>query len=282
MDDGHQKRLYIVKNLINGKVYGGKHFWFPETKYMGSGYALKKAFKKYGKENFRIRWLKLDVKSSEHLDKLEIRLIRLLKYKFGNNCYNIQKGGCGGYFTYYMNDEQKREVFKKISEGKKKQYSEGPSKKQIEFWNAHSAKLKQKYKYEPDFYEKMCVKGNRKRIESLKKRRETQGPTQKEIDRHKKLPKYTQKYITYKLVYPNGEEFIETKYINDFITTYKTDWNIFVVARNEGKFVFKRRTSRTSHPFPTKTELYILHEIMGNDAYINEEPGGSSAPPGSV
>jgi hypothetical protein len=90
-NDNREKRLYIVRNLINGKVYGGKHYWSPDTKYMGSGYALKKAFGKYGKENFSIRWLKLKIKSSEDLDRLEIRMIRLLKYIFGNRCYNIKR-----------------------------------------------------------------------------------------------------------------------------------------------------------------------------------------------
>lgn len=260
-----EKRLYITKNLVNGKVYAGKHMWKDGSTYMGSGYALKKAFVKYGKENFSIRWLRLNIKDSEDLDRREIRLIRLLKYRYGNRCYNIQKGGCGGYFTYYMTDEQKQEVFDKISEGKRRQYANGLSKEQLDGHRKANDRKRYRMKNEEGYYEKVYIEGNQKRLESLKKRREEDGSTQKEIDRHKDLIKYSQKITTYKLTYPDGSELIETKTINDFINHYKTDWNIFVVARKEGKFIFKRRTCRTSHPFPPKTELYILDEVRGCD-----------------
>jgi len=260
-----EKRLYIVRNLINGKVYGGKHYWQPNTKYMGSGYALKKAFLKYGKENFSIRWLKLKIKSSEHLDQLEIRMIRLLKYIFGNKCYNIQKGGCGGYFTYYMNDEQKQEVFKKISEGKRRQYANGLSEEQLLGHKKANESKKYRMDNDPNYYDKVYIEGNRKRIESLKKRRKLQGPTQKEIDRNKDLIKYSQKITTYKILFPDGNEIVETKTITEFMDVYKTEYNIFIDARRNGKFVFKRRTSMTKHPFPPNTELYIINEIRGCD-----------------
>lgn len=258
-----EKRLYIVKNLINGKVYGGKHNWHPNTKYMGSGYALKKAFNKYGKENFSIRWLKLKIKSPEHLDRLEIRMIRLLKYKFGNRCYNIQKGGCGGCFIYYMNEEQRQEVFKKISEGKKKQYAKGLTRKQIEGRKRAKEKLNYMRKNDPEFYKRVHIDSNEKRIKSLKNRRLEKGPTDKEIQRAIGVGKRSQVYVTYKLSFPDGEQLIENKTIGEFMDQYKTDWDIFVVARNEGKFVVKFRSKRTKHPFPIGTEISILNESKG-------------------
>lgn len=260
-----EKKLYIVKNLVNGKVYGGKHFWKPGTTYMGSGYALKKAFSKYGKENFKIRWLKLKITSSEQLDKLEIRMIRLLKYLFGNRCYNIQKGGSGGYFIYYMNESQKSAVFKKISESKKRQYANGISEKQLEGRKKAKSTIQRKRDTDPDYYKNVYIDGCKKRVDSLKKRRSEKGPTQKEIDRHVDLIKYSQKIITYKLRYPDLSEIVETKTVNDFMNLYKTDWNIFTIARRDGIFIFKRRTSRTKHPFPANTALYILNEVKGCD-----------------
>ena len=55
--------VYEITNLVNGKKYIGKRSCkcpIEDDKYMGSGYALKKAFDKYGKENFikKIRPLK--------------------------------------------------------------------------------------------------------------------------------------------------------------------------------------------------------------------------------
>lgn len=46
--------IYRITNCINGKTYIGKHEYHktPYDKYMGSGVYLKKAYKKYGKENF--------------------------------------------------------------------------------------------------------------------------------------------------------------------------------------------------------------------------------------
>lgn len=44
--------VYKTTNLINGKIYVGKDESM-KPHYIGSGYILKKAIKKYGKENFK-------------------------------------------------------------------------------------------------------------------------------------------------------------------------------------------------------------------------------------
>ena len=44
--------VYKTTNLINGKIYVGKYEGNREN-YLGSGYILKKAIKKYGRENFK-------------------------------------------------------------------------------------------------------------------------------------------------------------------------------------------------------------------------------------
>ena len=44
---------YLTTNILNGKQYVGTHATFnPQDSYLGSGTALKRAIKKYGKENF--------------------------------------------------------------------------------------------------------------------------------------------------------------------------------------------------------------------------------------
>ena len=51
---------YMVTNNINGKVYVGSHSWSGEgidPNYYGSGIAITRAVKKYGKENFQVEVL---------------------------------------------------------------------------------------------------------------------------------------------------------------------------------------------------------------------------------
>lgn len=51
--------IYKTTNLINGKLYIGKHkaTVFEPDKYKGSGKLLLRAFTKYGKENFKCELL---------------------------------------------------------------------------------------------------------------------------------------------------------------------------------------------------------------------------------
>ena len=85
--------IYKITNLLNGKIYVGKHTCKNiENLYYGSGVAIKSAIKKYGKENF-----KKDVlcfcESEDELNSMEIEWISKLG-AFGNG-YNMTKGGEG-------------------------------------------------------------------------------------------------------------------------------------------------------------------------------------------
>jgi hypothetical protein len=115
--------IYKITNVINGKEYIGKH----KTEdlndgYFGSGKLLKKAIKKYGKENFKKEILFV-FESELEVDIKEAELVTE-KFCSWSNTYNICVGGRGG-FSYInnsgLNNENKNwDVIKlKISMRKK-------------------------------------------------------------------------------------------------------------------------------------------------------------------
>jgi group I intron endonuclease len=91
------KNMYIYKttNLANGKFYIGLSRKSVEqsTHYLGSGIALKKAIKKYGKENFKKEILE-ECNSTEMLDEREKYWIFYFNAT-GKDGYNITSGGYG-------------------------------------------------------------------------------------------------------------------------------------------------------------------------------------------
>jgi len=97
--------IYLTTNLINDKIYIGQHHSnkFDES-YKGSGKLIKKAFQKYGFENFScviLEWCN----TPEELDQREIYYIK--KYcTEPNGHYNIAAGGNGGDLRKYLSQEE--------------------------------------------------------------------------------------------------------------------------------------------------------------------------------
>jgi group I intron endonuclease len=111
--------IYRITNLLNGKKYIGKHSSMClDNNYYGSGVAIAKAIKKYGKSNF-----KKDVicicENENHLNEMEIYYINKENtFKIG---YNMTKGG-EGMLGYKPTQETKE----KASISRKKYYKENP------------------------------------------------------------------------------------------------------------------------------------------------------------
>lgn len=86
--------VYMTTNLINGKKYIGcdtKN----NPKYLGSGKALLRAIKKYGKYNFKKEILEHCVDHS-HLREREIYWVQHFNADTSKEFYNISHGGQGG------------------------------------------------------------------------------------------------------------------------------------------------------------------------------------------
>lgn len=109
--------IYKTTNLINGKIYIGKKE-SPEfdPNYKGSGSVLGKAFKKYGKENFKVEFL-FYCFSKEELNEEERAVIALFDCRVRNGKgYNVSEGGDWGNVTEGMTPEQYQDYCRKIGD----------------------------------------------------------------------------------------------------------------------------------------------------------------------
>lgn len=84
--------VYKTTNKINGKFYIGKHQTTDlNDGYFGSGKLLKRAIKKYGKENFLSEILHV-FQTEEEMNQKEKELVII-----GKMSYNLCEGGKGGF-----------------------------------------------------------------------------------------------------------------------------------------------------------------------------------------
>lgn len=84
--------IYKITNLVNGKIYIGKHRCDRlDDDYFGSGKLLQLAIAKYGIENF-VFHLEIDLKSAEEMDLLEEMVVNK-EFLERDDVYNISRGG---------------------------------------------------------------------------------------------------------------------------------------------------------------------------------------------
>ena len=128
--------IYLTKNIVNGKSYVGKHTYRGkdsfDKNYLGSGYLLKRAIKKYGKDNFIQEILEYNSSKEENAER-EVFWIKELNTLVPNG-YNIDKGGTGGgvylssenskfiqlYTWENYTDEERNERIEKMKNGLKR------------------------------------------------------------------------------------------------------------------------------------------------------------------
>lgn len=87
--------IYLTTNLVNGKIYIGQHEFTGnlsvDNNYLGSGVYLKRAIKKYGRENFKREILR-ECKTKQELNNWEKIYIRRYKSQRLDIGYNIADG----------------------------------------------------------------------------------------------------------------------------------------------------------------------------------------------
>ncbi len=89
-----RRYLYKITNLLNGKIYIGVHFSKRiSDQYMGSGSAIKKAIKKYGKHNFTKEILEYFESDQAMFDRE--REVVNESFVLNSETYNLVIGGKG-------------------------------------------------------------------------------------------------------------------------------------------------------------------------------------------
>ena len=99
--------IYITTNMVNGVKYLGQkriEFGIDWHSYLGNGKHLRRAIKKYGKENFH-RSIVCFCYSEDELNKAEYDLSVFFNVVEDTGWYNLCYGG-GGKSGYKMSDEQ--------------------------------------------------------------------------------------------------------------------------------------------------------------------------------
>jgi hypothetical protein len=120
--------IYRTTNIVNGKIYIGKH----QTKdvddgYLGSGIALEKAIKKYGKVSFKKEVLFV-FDSEDEMNQKEKELVTE-SFIASNSNYNMGVGGEGG--SHFKGKKHSEETKTRLSEMAKKQRHSAEAKKKI-------------------------------------------------------------------------------------------------------------------------------------------------------
>ena len=178
--------IYITTNLINGKQYIGQHkcSYFDFDKYKGSGKNIWKAFKKYGKENFKCELLEsinnipTICNTKEELNNSEKYYIKYYDCVNNLNFYNLTEGGLGGdvlagkpearkkaiekhkYSMSLKSKEELQKLYKHHGEAVKNTYA-NYTEEQIKALGEKRSKIqKEKYKNEPE-YRKMRAEINK-------------------------------------------------------------------------------------------------------------------------
>lgn len=118
MENNKKYYIYMITNLSNNKKYIGQHYGEISDSYLGSGSIIKKAVKKYGKENFKKEILEIckDYDSMNLAEKIWIQKYNTVE---DEKFYNIATGGYNSNPCAGLSEEAEKERRKKLSEAAK-------------------------------------------------------------------------------------------------------------------------------------------------------------------
>jgi hypothetical protein len=106
--------VYQIENLIDGKIYIGKHTTSHlEDGYMGRGKLLIKAIEKYGIENFKKTVLSFFETEEEAFQYEKILVTE--EFVKREDTYNLTCGGSGSWYATNKNEDLRKEKNKRAA-----------------------------------------------------------------------------------------------------------------------------------------------------------------------
>lgn len=154
METERIRYIYCITNLINGKTYFGQRTRNSRYKsslsdmYWGSGILINKAYKKYGKENFKKEIIVEGFFSKEQINRFE-RCIIACQRLCGKAEYNLADGGDGGDTSKFISysDEWRDNVRRRTLESRIEQFGS------LDKYKAYQKEIaKQNLEKDPDYY----------------------------------------------------------------------------------------------------------------------------------
>lgn len=222
--------LYIYKiiNIINNKIYIGKHLDKSKSGmdgYLGSGVLIKKARLKYGDQYFKKEIL--EYCTLENVSEKEQYYINKFKSLVPNG-YNISKGGVGGNSTkgtvLYHNSKTHTVKYIKPGDDIPEGYEIGNLKHTIKTKQILSSKLKNR---------KLTEEWKKKISNTLKGKSLTTETKIKISNAEKGEKNHMAK--TYLIIDPKGNEYLVKGRIKAFCVEYNLSYTLVKQYKNKGK-----------------------------------------------
>lgn len=133
--------IYLTTCLANGKIYVGRHELNGDKKYIGSGELFKLAVKKYGKDKFKRKILRLCYSLHELRVWEHVYIVKHKSYICSIG-YNIAKGDVN---TSEYNPAKLPEVREKIRKAAKKRLSDPRNNPMYGKHNPHTEEWKKRH-----------------------------------------------------------------------------------------------------------------------------------------
>jgi group I intron endonuclease len=220
--------VYQIHNLVNNKIYVGVHKTFdPDDSYLGSGVAIIRAVKKYGRDNFKKTILhSFDNAESAYLTEKEIVDIAFVARP---DTYNMKTGGIGGW-------EYSEETRQKISDANTGKVRSEETRQKLR--DANIGKV-----LSEETRQKMCIaRANRIVSEETRQklRNANTGKMFSEETRQQMRDAHKKKF---KITYPDGKE--EMVQLKDWAATTGLDYRAVQCQINKGIISENKKMTET-------------------------------------